>query len=424
MTEDFLHHIWKFKLFDKEGLLTTNAESVEIIHAGQHNTDAGPDFFNARIRIGKTLWAGNVEIHIHATDWKKHGHTTDKAYDNIILHVVYKADAELRRASGELIPTIEMKSRIPLRHYQKYLDFRSSKDWIACEKQIADVPALVLNANTDKLLLERLEKKAISVQRLLRKNNNDWEESFYQGLARNFGFYTNAEPFELLARSLPSIILSKHKSSLLQVEALLFGQAGMLEQHYQDTYIRSLQNEYAFLKRKFRLEPLESHLWKFLRLRPVNFPGIRIAQFASMIFHSSGLFSSVLEKETVPAVRMLLSAEVSEYWKTHYTFDKLSVKRSKHLGDEAMNNIIINTIVPFLFVYGKQQADENYVERSVRFLEELPGESNAIVQKWKELRIPCGSAYQTQAFLQLKNEYCQQKKCLNCAIGNYLLKNS
>lgn len=424
MQEDYLHHIWKFKLFDKEDLRTTTGEKVEIIRSGEHNTDAGPDFFNARLRIGNTLWAGNVEIHTHASDWEKHGHISDKAYDNIILHVVYNADKDLKRSSGELIPTVEIKSRIPLHQYRKYLDFKSAKGWIACEKQIREVPSFILNSTLDKLLLERLEQRSAFVQFTLERNHNDWEESFYQCLARNFGFRTNAIPFEMLARSLPTTIVSKQKSSLLQVEALLFGQAGMLEDHYEDKYIRSLQNEYAFLKQKFRLEPIDEHLWKFLRLRPSNFPCIRIAQFASLMFNNEHLFSSILENEKLEDLRKVFSAEVSEYWQDHYVFDKVSKKRSKDLGEEALNTIIINTIVPFLFVYGKHYSEERYVARAIRFLEEIQGETNTIISKWKDLGMSALRAYDTQALLQLKMEYCQHKKCLNCNVGNYLLKNS
>ena len=424
MSEDFLHYIWKFKQFDLSGLCTTDNEPVEILKAGEHNFDAGPDFFNAKLRIGETLWAGNVEVHIKASDWNRHGHQTDKAYDNIILHAVYDADHDLKRSTGEKIPTIEMKSRIPLKHFQKYMNFKQSKDWIPCEKQIKEVPDLIVNGMLDKMVLERLEKRSIHISNSLKLNHNNWEETFYQALARNFGFKTNADTFELLAKSLPSLIPAKQKSSFLQVEALIFGQAGMLEEHYKDKYPISLQNEYVFLQKKFQLQPLPIHLWKYLRLRPINFPSIRLAQFASLIYHSSNLFSSILERENLNDMKALFDITVSEYWETHYTFDKSSKMRSKRMGDEASNNIIMNTIVPFLFVYGKQKAEEEHIERALRLLEQLPGESNTIISNWKNLGINVNSAQNTQALLQLKNEYCQNKKCLNCNIGNYILKNS
>ncbi len=424
MTEEFLHHIWKFKLFDQQDLRTTTGEVVEILKAGVHNFDAGPDFFNAQLKVGETLWAGNAEIHINASDWKKHFHQQDKAYNNIVLHIVYNADEPIYRASGEAIPTIEIKERIDKKLYQNYLNFKSNSDWIPCEKQLTEVPSLIINSTLDKLLLERLERKAQSILDSLKLNNNNWEETFYQHLARNFGFKTNAMPFELLAKSLPLLILAKHKSSLLQIEAMLFGQAGMLNEHLEDKYPQSLQNEYVFLKQKFQLNPIDTHLWKFLRLRPVNFPSVRIAQFANLIFNSTHLFSKIIETESLDALKLLMNVDVSEYWQTHYVFDKASKNKSKHLGEDSLNNIIINTIVPFLFVYGKQKDDQKYVDRALAFLEQTEGEDNSIINKWESLKLPVKNAYSTQALLQLKNEYCNVKKCLSCNIGTYLIKNS
>lgn len=423
MNEEFLHHIWKFRLFDQLDLKTTTGDIVEIEKVGEHNFDAGPDFFNGKIKIANTLWAGNVEVHINASDWKKHHHQNDKAYDNIILHVVNNADVQLYRASGEAIPTIEIKGRIGEKLYHNYLNFRSSNDWVPCEKQISLVPPIIINNTLDRLLLERLERKSKAITDSLALNNSNWEETFYQSLARNFGFKTNAIPFELLAKSIPSKILSKHKSSLLQIEALLFGQAGMLDNHFEDKYARSLQNEYSFLKNKFKLSPLDEHLWKFLRLRPVNFPSLRIAQFAGLIFNSSHLFSKIIETENCKEMKKFMNVNVSEYWESHYVFSKLSKKKTKHLGEEAINNIFINTIIPFLFVYGKEKGEEKYVERALNFLNNLEGESNSIISGWKSLKLPVETSYSTQALLQLKNEYCNHKKCLSCSIGNYLLKN-
>jgi hypothetical protein len=424
MTEEFLHHIWKFRLFDQLELSTTDNEMVEIIKTGDHNFDSGPDFFNAKIKIGNTLWAGNVEVHINASDWNKHKHQNDKAYDNIILHVVNNADAQLNRGSGERIPTLEIKNRIDRKLIHNYLRFKSGHDWIPCEKQISETPSMIIQSTIDKLILERLERKSEQILNSLALNQNNWEETFYQQLARNFGFKINSEPFGLLAKSISSAILSKHKTSLLQIEALLFGQAGMLDRHFEDKYPQSLQNEYAFLKRKFRLTSMDEHLWKFLRLRPVNFPSVRIAQFADLVFNSSHLFSKILEAENCASIKKLLDISVSEYWETHYLFDKKAPARSKRLGEQGADNIIINTVVPFLFVYGKQKSDERYVERSLRLLEEVKGEENSVVDRWKKLKLPVSNAYSTQALLQLKNEYCSEKKCLKCNIGNYLIKNS
>jgi hypothetical protein len=424
MTEEFFHHVWKFKLFDQFELYTTDNETVEIIKAGEHNFNAGPDFFNAKIKIGNTLWAGNVEVHVNSSDWKKHHHQKDRAYDNIILHIVNNADEILCRASGEKIPTIEIKNRIEEKLYHNYLNFKLANQWIPCEKQVGQVPSMILQGTIDKMAFERLEKKSDVILNSLHLNQNNWEETFYQLLARNFGFKTNAEPFELLAKSLPSKIFGKHKNSLLQIEALLFGQAGMLNKHFKEKYPRSLQNEYVFLKQKFKLASIDEHLWKFLRLRPLNFPSIRIAQFANLIYHSSHLFSKILETEDSKSMKKLLNISVSDYWETHYLFDKEAPLKTKHLGEESVNNIIINTIVPFLFVYGKHKANDLFINRAMKFLEETSAESNSIIDHWKSLGITVNNAHSSQAMLQLKNEYCSQKQCLKCNIGNYLIKNS
>jgi len=422
MTEEFLHYIWKFKLFNQLQLSTTEGESIEIIKAGDYNTDAGPDFFNAKIKIGKTLWAGNVEVHINASDWEKHSHQKNKAYGNIILHVVYSADKEIYQTTGEAIATLELKNLIPDDVLKNYNKLNTSIGWIPCEKLIKDASTLVINSTLDKVLIERLENKSQLIIQSLKLNKNNWEETFYQQMAKSFGFKTNAEPFELLAKSLPINILAKHKNNLLQIEALLFGQAGMLNEYYKDKYALSLQNEYAYLQKKFKLKPIDNHLWKFLRLRPANFPSIRIAQFASLIYKSSHLFSKVLEADTVKQLKKLLNTDISEYWQTHYVFDKITNKKQKTLGEDSVDIIIINTIVPFLFVYGQYKKEEIYVNRAIQFLEKINAENNSIIKKWESIGIKAKNAYDTQALLQLKNNYCSYKKCLECSIGNHLLK--
>ena len=338
--------------------------------------------------------------------------------------MVYNSDKTICRTSGETIPAVELKNRINDTIYQNYLNLKSNKDWIPCEKQIGTTPKVIINSTIDKLLLERLERKSEAIIKSLGLNNNNWEETFYQLLARNFGFKTNAEPFELLAKSIPSLIIAKHKSSILQIEALLFGQAGFLNEHYEDAYLQSLQNEYVFLKQKYKLISIDKHLWKFLRLRPVNFPTIRIAQFANLVYNSTHLFSKIIETETFEDLNKLMNVDVSEYWKTHFMLDKESDLKTKHFGNDGINNIITNTIVPFLFVYGKQKDNEKFVERALKFLEQTKGENNSIINNWKSLGLSVETAYFTQALLQLKNEYCDNKKCLSCSVGNYLLKNS
>ena len=422
MTEELLHHLWKFRLFNQMQLTTTAGESIDVLRTGDHNQHAGPDFFNSKIKIGETLWAGNVEVHVNASDWNKHTHEQDKSYDNIILHVVFKADQNIYRAAGDLIPTLELKQYVDPLHIRNYQRFKASKEWIPCEKQLEYVPPIVIHTTLNRLMIERLEEKFTDLMQALRLNKMNWEETFYQLLAKNFGFKTNALPFELLAKSVPSVILAKHKNSLFQLEALLFGQAGFLEQHFEERYPQQLQNEYVFLRHKFKLISIDKHVWKFLRLRPVNFPTIRIAQFAQLIYQSNHLFSKIIETEELIRLKELLNANVSAYWNSHYIFGKGSPVKSKKLGEDAIENIIINTIIPFLFVYGKTKGDESFIDRALGFLDEMEGEKNSIVDQWTKLNIPVKSASETQALLQLKNEYCDYKRCLQCSIGSYLLK--
>ena len=276
MQEDFLHHIWKFRLFDQRALFTSSGEAIAILKPGDHNFDAGPDFFNSQLMIGSMKWIGNVELHVNASDWIRHHHEIDPAYDNVILHVVYENDHPIKRKNGELIPTLELKDRMDLRSYQKYLDLNKSKDAIPCGSQIADVDEFILNNWLDRILTERLELKSQLILNILRHSNNNWEETFYQILGRNFGFKINNEPFELLTRSLPLNVIGKHKHDRFQTEALLFGQAGMLKREFADEYPLRLKKEYNYLRKKYSLQALELHIWKFSRMMPGNFPTIRI----------------------------------------------------------------------------------------------------------------------------------------------------
>lgn len=421
MNEDLLHHAWKFRLFDHRELITQYGEKVEVIRTGDHNLDSGPDFFNARIRIGDTEWAGNVEIHINASDWNKHRHTSDEAYRDVILHVVYNNDAAVKNSKGIVLPVIELKDKLDRSLIEKYSGLSKGAGWIPCGEQVRQVDGFLRSAWMERLLIERLERKSKEIEQTLELSRSSWEEAFYFHLARNFGFRVNASPFGLLARSLPLQVLAKHKSSLMQAEALLFGQAGMLNEHFNDDYPRALQNEYVFLQKKFRLVPLESRLWKFMRMRPTNFPTIRIAQLAALIHDSSHLFSKMLEATDVQGIEKLFNAQASTYWESHYMFDRPSPKSKKSLGKSSIDNIIINTIVPFLFVYGKKQGDERFSERAFSLLEQVEGESNNIISKWKLLGMPVHDAWSTQALLQLKSEYCDRKRCLQCAIGTKLL---
>lgn len=425
MTEDFLFYIWKFSLFKNSLLKTTNNENILVLNQGTLNHDAGPDFFNAKIKINDTTWAGNIEIHTNASDWFKHNHHKDPAYDNVILHVVYNADTVIHRENNKEIPTLELKGLIPEQIYDNYLDIINNKGWISCQNQLDDIDDFILKNWLDRLLVERLERKSISIQKTLQKNNNNWEETFYQCLARNFGFKVNDVPFELLAKSLPQKCLAKHKNNLFQVEAMLMGQAGFLNQDFEEDFPRLLKKEYLFLKNKFSLQPIESHLWKFMRIRPSNFPTIRISQFADLVSKSSGLFSLVLETKTIEELRKIFNVTASAYWDTHYNFGKTTArKKKKNLGKTAVDNLVINTIVPFYFVYSNAKQDESYKDRALEFLASTKKEQNNIIRKWENLGIEVLNAYESQALIQLKTVYCNHKKCLDCAIGNRLIRDT
>lgn len=423
MNEDFLQYLWKTRCFDHHYLITTEGEPVEIIRQGMHNRDSGPDFFNARIRIGETLWAGNVEVHLRASDWKRHRHDDDEAYQNVILHVVYEADEPLYRSSGELIPTLELNGRIDLKLYDKYQELRRSRGWIPCAKQLAGVDSLTLTGWLGRMMVERLETRSETILQQLHQNNFNWDECFYRHLARYFGMKVNADPFEWLAASLPYQILAKHADHVNQVEALVFGQAGLLPEKDGDEYARRLQKEYRFLRRKYQLSPLSPSHWKFMRMRPVNFPTVRLAQFASLMMRSPRLFRACLEARGPEELVALFSVRTSPYWHYHYRFGMPAERRTKSLGLLSVRTLIINTVAPFLFVYGRRTGDESYCERALDILTSLEPEVNVITEGWKMHGIVAASAFESQALLQLKKQYCDRKLCLDCGIGCSLLKN-
>jgi hypothetical protein len=421
--EDFLHYLWRMKLFNLEDLKTVGDIPIEIIEFGEHNTNAGPDFLNARIKIGDTLWAGNVEIHVKSSEWLKHRHQNDKAYDNVILHVVYQNDQAIQRENGEKIAALELRKRIPTHLTSQYLRLIQNEDWIPCQYHFHKIPNITKSLVIDRMLTERLEGRVEVLQKALAENGNNWEVSFYQRLAHNFGSKINTEPFEVLAKTTPLLTLAKHKDSLFQLEALIFGQAGFLDADFEETYPNELKKEYEFLQKKYSLFPLMASVWKFMRLRPANFPTIRLAQFAALVHQSTHLFSKILVAKTLEDINALFqNIEVSEYWQTHYKFDKLSKSKPKKVGQTTINILVINTIVPFLFFYGREKGLIEYEDRAMKFLEQVAPESNHVIDKWKDLKYRPDNAYQTQALLQLKRKYCDEKRCLECAIGHKILR--
>lgn len=423
MKEKLIQFIWKYQLYEKDGFQLANEKEIIVLNPGQQNTDSGPDFFNAKIKIGNTIWAGNIEIHINSSDWYLHKHHIDKAYNNVILHVVLNLDKEVYNSAKQKVPSIAIRIKEEL--YEKYESIYKSENWISCQDYFENPDPFKLKLFLTKVVLEKLELKLRSIDEIMHTNQFDWEETIYVLLARSFGFKTNNDPFEILTKNLPLKYLLKHKNSLLQIEALLFGQAGFLEAQIKDEYFKNLQREYFLLKNKFSLKAMDKHLWKFLRLRPLNFPTIRIAQFASLLYHNSNLFSKIIEFKNPKDLYNYFTIRPSKYWETHYNFNKESTVSEKLLGKQSIESILINAIVPILFAYGKKTNESFYIDKALELLEFLPSEKNSILNNWKLIGIHAENAFYSQALINLKNTYCDQKKCLNCVIGNHiLLKNA
>ena len=421
--EQLLHYVWKHRLFPLKPLTTTDGQTIEVIDPGLANPNAGPDFFNAKIKLNGVLWVGNVEIHLHASDWIRHHHNEDPAYDSVILHVASDIDQSITRSNGELIPQMEL-------HYPSYLlnqyqELIRADHYPACYKVIPTLPKLLVHSWLNTLQAERFEQKTQQIQVRLDRCNGDWEAAFFITLARNFGFGTNSEAFELWAQSIPLPAINKHRDDLFQLEAIFFGMAGFLDSKSSeedetvltDEYTAKLQKEFAYLKHKFELKPSAFYQWKLLRLRPANFPHVRIAQLAQLYHRSGRLLSEVLDAQSVESVRLLLKAESSTYWNTHYTFGEISPSHVKSLSKSSIDLLIINTVVPFLYAYGKHKAKPQLMERASRFLEELKPENNYITRMWKACGLEAVHAGDSQALLQLKKNYCDPKKCLYCRIG-------
>lgn len=418
MNETFLHYVWKMQSFITNELYTTEGESILILKNGNYNLHAGPDFTNAKIKIGTTTWAGNIEIHVKSSDWKHHKHQLDDAYKNVILHVVYERDDDNLQ-----IPTLELKKIIPVNIYKKYSYLMQTASWIPCEKNIKQVSEITIKTQLARMLAERLEEKALRFEQRLLQNKNDWEETCYQLLARSFGTNVNAEPFERLAQNLPFNLLRKHINNAQQIEALLFGQAGFLQASFKEVYPHQLQSEYVFLQKKYKLDPLKKLEWKFLRLRPANFPTIRLSQFANFISKQDRIFQLLLETRSYTNLQKLFTCEASGYWKEHYSFKKASPVKSTQLGKSTIDLLIINTLAPLLYLYGQKTGNPQFITYATDVLENISPEKNTIISSWFALAIKAKSAADTQALLYLKKEYCSQKRCLDCAIGNAILQN-
>jgi len=424
MQESLLHYIWQFQYFDHTNLQTTAGDSILVFHPGFRNTHAGPDFSNARIKIGDLEWIGNVEIHIHSSGWNDHKHSTDPAYENVVLHVVWREDAPVRRNDNSVIPTLELQGKVHDSLLIQYNKLLLNPEPIPCSASLPQVRPVTTLAMIDKALMSRLESKAEVILEAFRRNNNDWEETCFQMLSRNFGFKVNAEPLTALSRSLPYRFLMKHGDNLTQVEALLFGQAGFLDDDTDDAYFRLLRREYLFLSQKFSLREnkLRKSQWKFLRLRPANFPTIRVSQFAGLLHTQRNIFSKLMEATGYTELTALLSCSQSEYWQHHYLFGRYIEAGIGPLGKMSIDNLIVNTAVPLMVAFGRSRDDQDLVDRAVRILEEVSPEENSITKKWSTLGLKSRNAFDTQALIELHNNYCLRRKCLDCSIGSSLIR--
>jgi len=424
LTESFLHYLWQFQYFDKKGLVTTTGEPITILNQGILNTDAGPDFSQVKIKIGAIDWAGSVEIHIQSSGWYEHKHHEDAAYENVVLHVVWEENKPVQRKDGTRLPTLELKDRADKILQKSYQKLVTNTAVIPCQSVFENVNAVTRHSMIDKAAMIRLEEKSKQVLKLLEANQGDWEETVYQLLALGFGFKVNKDPFLQLAKALPYKLIRKHRAKVEQVEALLFGQAGFLMAKTKDEYLAQLYNEFEFLTKKYNLTQNQLHpsQWKFLRLRPANFPSLRIAQFAALLSIKENIFSTLLEIENYRDLESLFRVQTSPYWKQHYRFSKPVSGAVPELGTDSREVLLINTVIPILIAYGQSRDDWSYVDRAVQFLQQIPAEKNKITRTWQQLNCVATNAFETQGLIELYNNFCQRRACLNCTIGSARLK--
>ena len=421
MNEDFLYYVWRFQLFNTTDLITARGFPLQIINPGTTNHHSGPDFSNARIKIDETLWAGNIEIHLRPSDWQKHGHDQDDAYKSVILHVIY--DLAGYQISDPEPDCLEVKNYLLPHIMNRYYSFLEHPQWIPCEKIIQGLPHELTPFWLQRLSIERLEQKTVRIQQDLEAQKWNWDEVFYQHVARTLGMKVNSEAMQLLAKLAPAKLLYKHGDNLFHLEALLLGQSGLLNQDFKEDYPQRLKIEYLYWKNTYLLEPLPSAMWKFMRMRPANFPTLRIAQLAMLMFKSQHLFSKILAAQSVKELVNTFDIKVSNYWHNHYILDKPANKPGlKTMGKQVVYNLIINTLIPFIFLYGRHKNIEAMERKALEFLTQLPAENNTVLRQWKQLGLSAAHAGDSQALLQLNNHYCSFKKCLYCHFGHALLK--
>jgi hypothetical protein len=416
MNEKLLQFIWKFQYFNKQHLQSDEGETLVILNSGTFNLNQGPDFLNASIKINNTTWVGNIELHVKASDWNRHQHSSDPNYKNVILHVVWENDLSIQQSS-----TLSLKDRIPKVLLERYEQLMQGSLKQACKGFLPALSQISWLSWKERLVAERLERNSKKVLLYLEQSKQHWEEVLWWMLAANFGIKVNSEAFEVMARSISVNILAKHKNQVNQLEALLLGQANLLNGEFEEDYPKLLQREYRFLKKKYDLQS-NTVLPHFLRMRPANFPTIRLAQLAMLVNQSSHLFSKIKELKTVKEVKELLNVTANDYWHYHYNFDELTDFKPKHLGSQMADNIIINTIAPVLFAYGMFTKQEQYKEKALHWLQQLSAEQNAITKLWAAAEVANHSAFDSQSLIELTNNYCNYQRCLDCAVGNKVLQ--
>jgi len=428
--EQLLHYCWKHKLFPLGTLQTTDGKTIEVIDPGLQNSHAGPDFFNSKIKINGTMWVGNVEIHERSSDWYAHHHDTDAKYDNVILHVVGTADREIATASGNIPPQLEID--VPQNVKQHYDELLSEDRYPPCYKITKELPRLTIHSWMSALQTERLEQKTIAINDRVRQMDGSWEAACFVTLARNYGFGVNGDAFELWAKNVPLGKVAHHRDDIFQIEAIFLGQAGLLEQDIlperyvesalNDGYFTRLRNEYLYLKHKFSLQPIDGKIWKFLRMRPQNFPYIRISQLANLYYDRRASLSQITDCETLDELKEVLMTKVTPYWETHYVFGQESKRNEKRLSAASLQLLIINTAIPLMFAYGRHLQKDTMCDRAFQLLEQLKAEDNNIVRMWQECGLPVENAADSQALIQLKTNYCDRRDCLRCRFGYEYLR--
>ena len=423
MKEDLIQFLWEQKFFAGKELTCTNGQRLYVSHTGTKNTDAGPDFFNARLKINDLEWAGNVEIHVKTSDWYRHKHQNDKRYENVILHVVYEDDVPLKDKDGKLLPTLEVKHLLPPSLLVKHNELMQKQTNIPCEKVFEKPSEIKLNLWLERVLIERLEKKTDYINELLRKSENNFEQCFYQITARYFGQKINAQAFEMLSQNLPLLVIAKHKNNLSQIEALVLGTAGFLESQFDDEYINFLKKEYVYLKHKYNLQSLDKSIWKFARTRPANFPTVRLLQFALFIYQNSQLLSKIIKAEKlqdiIPFFKLNFNHKIN--LDVLHNSGQMTSERAFNLGESTIESIIINAVIPMLFAYGKIQNLPEISDKSLDWLQQVPAEQNSITKMWESFGLKAANAWQSQALIEQKNNYCGKLQCLRCIIGKEIL---